>query len=137
MLSTIIGVFLIAHGVVHAILAIAPIPKDPNSNRGDFFATSRRSWLLRALRIPDEVTRWMGISLVVAATVTFVLAGSGVLGVSGLHGLWRTLAVIAAGISMMLLVLFWHSWLFLGFVINASIMASLVFLDWTITTLSG
>lgn len=137
MLSTIIGVFLIAHGAVHAILAAAPVPKDPNSKPGDFFATTRRSWLLRGLRIPDDVTRWMGISLVVAATVTFVLAGSGVLGAPMLNELWRTLVIIASGISMMLLVLFWHSWLFVGFLINALILASLVFLDWTITTLSG
>lgn len=137
MLSTIIGVFLIAHGVVHAILAAAPIPKDPNSKPGEFFATTRRSWLLRGLGIPDEVTRWMGISLVVAATITFILAGIGVLGVPVLHGLWQTLVVIAAGISMMLLVLFWHSWLFVGFLINALILTSLVFLNWTITTLSG
>jgi hypothetical protein len=137
MLSTIIGVFLIAHGVVHAILAAAPIPKDPNSRPGEFFATTKRSWLLRGLGLPDEVTRWMGISLVVAATITFILAGSGVLGVPVLHGLWRTLVVIAAGISMMLLVLFWHSWLFVGFMINALILVSLVWLNWTITTLAG
>jgi uncharacterized membrane protein YraQ (UPF0718 family) len=137
MLSTIIGVFLIAHGVVHAILATAPIPKDPDSKPGAFFAVTKRSWLLRGLGLPDDVTKWMGISLVVAATLTFVLSGSGVLGVPVLNGIWQTLVVIAAGISMMLLILFWHSWLFVGFVINALILVSLVWLDWTITTIAG
>lgn len=137
MLATIIGVFLIAHGAVHAILSTAPIPKDPTSKPGTFFAASKRSWLLRGLGVPDDVTKWIGITLVVATTVTFVLAGSGVLGVPILHGFWRTLVVIAAAISTLLMILFWHSRLLLGFLINAVILVSLLWLNWSITTLSG
>jgi len=137
MLSIIIGVFLIAHGAVHAILATAPIPRDPTSKPGTFFAASKRSWLLRGLGVPDTVTKWIGIFLVVAATVTFVLAGSGVLGVPILSIFWRTLVVIAAAISTFLIIVFWHSRLLLGFLINAFILVVLLWLNWTITTLSG
>ena len=35
-MKIIIGLFLIAHGLVHAGLAAAPIPGDPDSNPGAF-----------------------------------------------------------------------------------------------------
>jgi hypothetical protein len=136
MLSTIIGLFLIAHGMMHAILALAPIPNDPTSKRGTFFAASKRSWLLRGLGFPEAWTKWIGILLVAAATISFIFAGIGVLGVPVFHALWRTVAVISAATSMVLLILFWHSRLLLGFVIDAVILVTLMWLNWTVITLS-
>ena len=73
-----LGVFLIAHGVIHASY-VSPRPADAASWPLDL----TRSWLLGFAGAP--VLRPLGL-LLVAATAAFVLAGLGVL---GLHGLWR------------------------------------------------
>ena len=43
MLKTIIALFLIAHGLVHAGLAAAPNPDDPDTKPGAFFTSLERS----------------------------------------------------------------------------------------------
>jgi hypothetical protein len=135
MLSTILGGFIIAHGAVHAILAAAPIPNDPSPKPGTFFTVSSRSWLLSRLGVPDAAALWIGILLVATATIIFILAGVGALGVSGLNATWRTMAVIAAAISLLLLVLFWHSWLIVGVLIDIALLIALLILNWPPQTL--
>jgi hypothetical protein len=49
MLRIALADFLIAHGLVHAGLAIAPNPADPNAKPGSFFTVVVRSWLLSQL----------------------------------------------------------------------------------------
>lgn len=44
MMPTLIGIILVAHGLVHCGLAAAPTP---NSKPGAFFTDTSRSWLLR------------------------------------------------------------------------------------------
>lgn len=80
MLTNIIGVFFIAHGLVHSILAVAPTPDDLNAEPGTFFTAKTRSWLFQKMGTPDTVVRWVGIVLVVLATLGFLLTGLGVLG---------------------------------------------------------
>lgn len=43
MLKIALSIFIIAHRLVHAILAIAPNPADPNAKPGAFFTTAERS----------------------------------------------------------------------------------------------
>ena len=130
MLTRIIGAFLIAHGLVHAILAAAPIPNDPAPKPGAFFTTPTRSWLLSKLGSPDGVIQWAGILLVALATIGFILAGLGILGVPGLSAIWRIAAVASAAVSLLLLILFWHSWLVVGVLIDVAILVSLLWLKW-------
>jgi hypothetical protein len=129
MLTGFISAFLIAHGVVHAILAAAPIPNDPSPKPGSFFTASTRSWLLSRLG-SDAVVKWTGIVLVALTTVGFILAGVGSLGVAGLSSIWRTLAVVSAIGSMLLLILFWHSWLVAGVLIDIGILILLLLAKW-------
>jgi hypothetical protein len=49
MLKTAFAIFIIAHGLVHSILAVAPNPADPNAKPGAFFTSVDRSWLLPQL----------------------------------------------------------------------------------------
>jgi len=76
-----IGVFFILHGLVHAGLAAAPIPKDATSRPGSFFTHPTRSWLLRRMHFTPGAIRTAGLSLVVLTTLGFVLAGMAALGV--------------------------------------------------------
>jgi hypothetical protein len=40
LLKVALAIYIIAHGLVHAILAIAPNPADPNANPCAFFTTA-------------------------------------------------------------------------------------------------
>jgi len=129
-MKLLLAVFLILHGMVHAILAAAPIPNDPDSNPGAFFTATTRSWLLPRLGLNDTAIQWIGIILVVLTALGFILAGLGVIGVPGLNELWRTVAVVSACVSLLLLLLFWHPWLVVGVLIDIVILAALLWLDW-------
>jgi len=136
-LKTLIALFLIAHGLVHAGLAAAPIPNDPDSKPGAFFTSISRSWLLPQLGLNPAAVQWIGIILVVLATLGFVLAGLGVFGVSGLTAVWRTVAVVSACVSLLLLVLFWHLWLIVGVLIDVGILVALLWANWPSVELIG
>ena len=130
MLKILFGVFLIAHGLVHAILAAAPIPNDPESKPGAFFTASDRSWLLPQLGMNASTVQWIGIILVALSTLGFVLAGLGVFGVPGLTTVWRTVAVVSSCTSLLLLILFWHPWIIVGVLIDVGILVSLLWAKW-------
>ena len=137
MLKTIIALFLIAHGLVHAGLAAAPNPNDPDAKPGAFFTSINRSWLLPQLGLNAAAVQWIGIILVVFATLGFVLAGLGVFGVSGLTAVWRTVAVVSACVSLLLLALFWHPWLIVGMLIDVGLLIALLWAKWPSEELLG
>ena len=117
-----IGIFFILHGLVHAGLAAAPIPKDAKSRQGSFFTHPARSWLLRRLRFAPGATRAVGLSLVVLTMLGFVLAGMAALGVPPMAGALAPLVVMASVLSLILLGIFWHPWLSLGVIIDLAIL---------------
>jgi hypothetical protein len=127
--QTIFGIFLIAHGLVHSGLAAAPIPKDPNSKPGAFFTAPARSHLLVSLGSSPTGIRWTGIILVVLATLGFVLAGMGALGVPVLAAAWEGITIISAVISLILIGIFWHPWLIAGAVIDLAVILIAIFLS--------
>ena len=130
MLKIALAIFLIAHGLVHAILAVAPNPADPNARPGAFFTTVERSWLLPRLGLNSVAIRWVGIILVALSTLGFVLAGLGIFGITGLVTIWRMVAIFSAGISLFLLILFWHPWLPVGVLIDIAILIALILAKW-------
>ena len=125
-----LGVFLIAHGLIHASY-VSPRPADAATWPFDL----TRSWLLGFAGAP--VLRPLGLLLAAAATAAFVLAGLGVLGVPGLHGLWRSLAVTGAAASLLLLGLYWHPWLGLGVLLSLALLIAVGALHWPSTAITG
>lgn len=136
-MKIIFALFLIAHGLVHAGLAAAPNPDDPDAGAGAFFTSPKRSWLFLRLGIDQRIVQWIGIILVVITVFGFVLAGLGVFGVPGLAGLWRSIAVVSSIISLILLVLFWHPWLIIGVLIDSAIIISMLWIKWPSPELLG
>ena len=130
MLKIALALFLIAHGLVHSILAIAPNPSDPDAKPGTFFTAVERSWLLPQLGLDATTIRWIGIILVALSTLGFILAGLGVLGVPGLNTIWRTVSVVSSCLSLLLLILFWHPWLIVGVLIDIGILLALLWAKW-------
>jgi hypothetical protein len=136
-LKTLFALFLIAHGLVHAGLAAAPNPKEPDAKPGAFFTSISRSWLLPRLGLNAPIVQWIGIILVALAILGFVQAGLGVFGVPGLTEIWRSVAVISACVSLLLLVLFWHLWLIVGVLIDVGILVALLWENWPSVELIG
>jgi len=136
-MKIIIALFLIAHGLVHGGLAAAPNPDDPDAKAGAFFTSAMRTWLLPRLGLNPSSIQWIGITLVVLSTLGFILAGLGVFGVPVLDEIWRTIALVSAVISLVLLVLFWHAWLIVGVLIDLAIIISLVWANWPSAELTG
>ena len=130
MLKTALAIFIIAHGLVHAILAVAPNPADPNAKPLAFFTATERSWLLPQLGMNAATIQWVGIILVGLSTLGFVLTGLGVFGMVGLSMIWRTVAIISAGFSLLLLITFWHPWLPVGVLIDIVTLVALLVLNW-------
>lgn len=137
MIRILIGIFLIAHGLVHSGLAAAPIPNDPNSTPGAFFTDATRSWFLTGIGLNASAIRITGIVLVALATLSFIAAGLGVFGVPGFDSIWRTITVVSAGLSLLLLAVFWHPWLIVGVLLNTSILISLLWAHWPSSDLIG
>ena len=129
-MKIIIALFLIAHGLVHTAIAAGPDPNDPDSKPGSFFTSISRSWLMSRLGLNNRFVQWIGIILVALATLGFILAGLGVFGIPGLSEIWRTVAVVSAVVSLLLLILFWHRWLILGVLIDIGILIALLWANW-------
>jgi hypothetical protein len=111
------GLLLVAHGLVHLIFLAGDVAE----------FTLEDSWVL-----PESGERRAGLVLLVSATGAFTLAGLAVWGVPGLAGIWPTLTIIAAGISLSLLFAFWNSQMVYGVAIDlALIIVALLQPSWT------
>jgi hypothetical protein len=98
-------VVLLAHGLVH-LLYLAP----------DVDAFSIGSGPL-----PEPARRPVALALLTATVLASVLVALSVWGVPGLSGVWPFLVVVAAGLSALLLLLFWDRQLLLGLGIDAAL----------------
>ena len=106
------GLFLIAHGLVH-LLYLVHKEDDPS-----FPFTLKQSWL-----VPEAVRRPTGLVLLAATVAAFALLGLAVWGVPGLSGVWPLLAIVAAALSLVMLVAFWHRQFFVGIGIDVALIA--------------
>lgn len=129
MIRTLFALFLIAHGLITMSLATVPVPA-PGALRTPYFPAWWRenvdsNWPISRLGLNPGLTRTTGWLLWLAALILFAGAGLGVLGVPLLSALWQPLAGIAAVLSLVLLVFYWHPWLVLGVVLNMGMLAGI------------
>ncbi len=129
MWSWILGLFLIAHGLAHAAVWMAPIPRE---GEGVPFDPSH-SWLLSGL-VGGDSARLLSIILAAVATAAFVVGGVGLLA----HGAWwRPLVIGAAAASLALIALYFHPWLSVGLALEVAILLSLLWANWPSRELVG
>jgi hypothetical protein len=105
MLRVLLGLFIVAHGLVTFGMWAAPVteraPFNPN-----------HSWLLGD-------TRTLALALAVLAAVAFVVSGGGFLA----HQDWWAAAAVAAGaVAVLLMALYFNPWLSAGILISATIL---------------
>src|SRR5690349_93737 len=117
MLRILLGLFLIAHGLIHASYSAPRPPEGPV--RWPF--ELGQSWVLSPLGISTTLARPLGTLLWIAATLLTVAAGLGVFGVPVLHESWRGLAVAGAVASLLLLAIYFDPMLIVGLVIDVAL----------------
>lgn len=123
MLKTLTGLSLIAHGLVHWVL-VAPHPDVAGSGFAGFL---KHSWLVTRAGLDESTAYLIGMALLAIVSIGFTVAG---IPVFASQAWWRPLAIAMAGISIVLLALFWHKWLVVGPVLDMAILVSLIFFKW-------
>jgi hypothetical protein len=119
-----LGVFLAAHGLIH-LGYITPAPADPKYP----FSLSK-SWLITSIGLDEPAARVLGIVLSVLTVTGFALTGLAATGIIIPQAWWQPLTVASAFASLLLLLLFWHTWLILGVVIDLALLIALLWLRW-------
>ncbi len=119
----VLGWFLLAHALAHALLATEPRLDVAGAGAGTIFTS--HSWALDALGVGPQAIRVAGALLWAGAVLGFGLAGLGLLNVEHLAKAWRWLAIGAGILSLALIGLFWLPRLGPGAVIDAGLLAAL------------
>lgn len=105
--------FLLAHGAVHLAVWLTPISTDAPFDPGS-------SWLIGA-------QRGLSVGLAVIAAVLLVAGG---VGLWMEEPWWRSVAVGGLAASLVTMVVFFHPWFVPIQVINAALLAALLWTDW-------
>jgi hypothetical protein len=123
-----IGVLLVVHGVIHAVLGVIPNPETDKAVVGTFFSDWAGSWLLGGLA--DGPVRAIAIVLSALGAVGFVASGLAMLDYVVPHEWWRVLAIASSVGSLLLGVLFWNRNLIVGPVVAVGIIVALALVHW-------
>jgi hypothetical protein len=126
-LKLFLAAFLFLHGALH-VSYLAPRP--PATPGGpDWPFNLERSWLLTASSVAPELTRMLGLALVVMTLAAFTVAAAAMLGIIP-GGMWPVGVALGAGSSLALLVLFFHPWLVIGVVIDLALLVVVLIARW-------
>ena len=117
----VIGLLLIIHGIAHWQITTTWGARP-----------AATSWLLGGLG--EASVRAIGQALSVAALVVFIAAGGAIL-IN--QAWWRPLAILASTISLLIIVAYWQPKMVLGALIDAGILAALLWANWPTPELSG
>jgi hypothetical protein len=116
----VVGLLLLAHGLVH-LLYLVPAAGDPT-----YPFSLARSWLL-----PGPTRRPVALVLIAAVVLGFLASALALWGVPGLAGVWSGVTIVAASLSLGLLVAFWDRQLWIGVLIDVLLVtAALVRPSW-------
>jgi hypothetical protein len=109
----VVGLLLLAHGLVH-LLYLVPAADDPK-----YPFSLARSWLL-----PESTRRPVALVLITAVVLGFLASALALWGAPGLSGAWSGITLVAAGLSLALLVAFWDRQLWIGVLIDVLLVAA-------------
>jgi hypothetical protein len=112
--TLVIGLFLIAHGLVHLAMYAPPAASDAPFDPA-------RSWVFRRRLRP------LAFVLAMIAAAILVVAGIGLL---AHQDWWQAVTVVGASASLAVLVLFFHPWLSLGVAIDVAMIWVLTQTAW-------
>ena len=111
-----IGLFLLAHGLIHVAIYAPPTAADAPFDPG-------HAWLAGSLRRVRPVLLTIAYAYAAALTVAGV-------GLFAHQDWWQPAAIVGAALSLLLLVLFFNPWITVGVAINVALILVLVQTDW-------
>jgi hypothetical protein len=118
MLRVVVGLFLVAHGLVH-LLYFAPPPED--DPRYPFVPEDR--WFAKALGLQPSAAKAVAGTFAVVSALAFAASG---IALFASAELWEAAAVVGSAVSLVLFLLFFHRWLVFGIAIDFAILASVL-----------
>lgn len=119
-----VGFLIFAHGLVH-LLYLVPAAADPK------YPFS----LARSRLLPESARRPVALVLITAVVLGFLAAALALWGVPGLAGAWSGITIVAAILSLALLVAFWDRQLWIGALIDLLLVAAAVVRPWWVDAL--
>ena len=134
-LRILVGVLLLLHGLIHAVLAVVPNPRAAEPVVATFFSGFAGSWLTS--RLSGTTLKTVAIVLAIVAGVGFFLAGLAVFDRLVPHDWWRTLAIASSVVSLLLCLLYWNTYLIAGVVVALGIIVVLGILRWPAEAVLG
>ncbi len=121
--NILIALFIIAHGLVHPILALVPAPDSDPAVVGGFWAKSR-------LLGDGPTVKMLIYAGSVLACILLVFAGLSLMGWIIPQSWFHTLGVMSAAVSLLVLVVFWHGWFIVGIAIDVALLILLLAANW-------
>ena len=110
---SVVGAFLLAHGLAHAMAGIQVI-------------AGASSWLLQAFGVGAAQIRWTGAVTWTVGMAGFAAAGLGLMGLASFHPRWKAVVGSVVAASLVLLLLYWPTqWAVPGILIDFSVLALL------------
>ncbi len=119
-MSWLVGLFLIAHGLIHALYFV----RSPNDPKYPFTFDHPTAF--------GPSAKPIGVALVIVTIVGFLSSGLAVMGLPGFAAVWKPLILSSASLSLLLFGLFWHSRLIFGVAINVVLLIVFGVLRWHI-----
>ncbi len=116
------GMFMMAHGVMHAFLLNTP---RVDGGPGNFITQNGTSWLLSGLGPQASSIEVIGNALVLLSAFGWIAASPLSLGMIKKVS-WRSVALVSSVLSLFTIVTFWNDWMVAGAVIDAVAMLFLL-----------
>jgi hypothetical protein len=127
-MSWLLGLFLVAHGLIHASFVS---PRPPATAGGPAWPFDLgHSWALSPLGLEGDAGRLLGVALIGLTLVGFVVAAGGAVGILG-SNLFVPGVVVGSVASLVLLVAFFHPWLVLGVAIDVALLWVVLVARWS------
>jgi len=116
------GTFMMAHGVMHALLLNTP---RTDGGPGNFITQNGTSWLFGGLGMEASSIEVIGTALVLLSAVGWMAASLGFFGfIKRLP--WRTVALASSVLSLFTIAAFWNDWMVAGPVIDLVAILALI-----------
>jgi hypothetical protein len=124
------ALFLLAHGLVHALWLV---PTPPDKSRKAWPFTLATSPILSPLAVPESALRAGGAAATVVVMAAFVLSALGAAGIPGLAPAWTAITLFASIASIVLTFAFWNPQFPVALLIDAVLIVTILGNWWPVT----
>ena len=127
MWTWVVGLFLVAHGLVHVAVWAAPVAKDQPFD-------PHHSWALEGAGVSTATVDSAARVMSIVSAVAFVVGGIALL--AGVE-VWRPITVVASVLGLAMAVVWFHPWFTVDVLINAGLLLGLTVWEWPTTAMVG